>query len=251
MRIGVVIPALNEAGSVGEVITRCFAQGKASDQMRIVVCDNGSCDGTAGVARQHGAEVVHEGRRGYGIACQRAIKVLDVWPEAIVFIDADGSSRPEEMERLLAPIRSAEADVVFGERCPSLQSMTWPQILGGWLAVSLIALRWGVRYRDLGPFRVIRKGAYDRLEMVDRTWGWTIEMQIKVILQQLRFREVQVSWMPRLAGKSKISGTLSGVLRAGTRILWTFFRHMKGSPVAAPQESTGQESPDSWRRESQ
>lgn len=249
MRIGVVIPALNEAGSVGEVVTRCFSQRQASDEMRIVVCDNGSCDDTAEVARKHGAEVVHEGRHGYGIACQRAIEILTVWPDAIVFIDADGSSRPEEMERLLAPIRSAEADVVFGERRPSLQSMTWPQILGGWLAVSLIALRWGVRYKDLGPFRVIRKDAYDRLEMVDRTWGWTIEMQIKVILQQLRFREVQVSWMPRLAGKSKISGTLFGVLRAGTRILWTVFLYIRRNPVAA-RESTGQDGLDSWRRKS-
>ncbi|MBI1390605.1 MAG: glycosyltransferase [bacterium] len=250
MRIGVVIPALNEAGSVGAVITRCLSQRHASDQMRVVVCDNGSSDGTADIARRHGAEVIHEVKRGYGTACLRALEVLGEWPEALVFIDADGSSRPEEMERLLAPIRSTEADAVIGRRRPSLKTMTWPQILGGRLAVSLIAWRWGIRYRDLGPFRAIRKQAYDRLGMADQTWGWTIEMQIKIILYRIRFREISVSWLPRTAGKSKISGTLMGVLRAGTRILWTFVRYVRNDPGKLPRKRLGTICSDSGARSS-
>jgi len=231
MRIGVIIPALNEAGCVGEVVRRCLAHRRAGDSMRVVVCDNGSADDTGAVARSRGAEVVRETRRGYGAACLAGIAALGPWPDAYLFLDADGSSRPEEMERLLAPIRYKTAALVLGRRRPACGSMTLPQRWGTRLAVRLMQLRWGVRYDDLGPFRAIRREAYVRLEMSDPTWGWTIEMQINAILHRLRWREVEVSWERRLAGRSKISGTLLGVARAGTKIVWTVVRNSGRRPV--------------------
>lgn len=225
MKIGVIIPALNEEGSVGEVVRRCLAQCGPDDVMRVEVCDNGSRDGTANKAREAGAEVVAEPERGYGAACLKAIDALGDWPDLYVFTDADGSSLPEEMGRLIEPIRADQAELVLGHRLARPGSMTPPQRFGSWLAVALIGLRWGVRYRDLGPFRAIRRTAYERLEMADRTWGWTVEMQIKALQREVRPLEVDVSWVARIAGQSKISGTAMGVARAGSKILWIIARH--------------------------
>ncbi|MDA2938033.1 hypothetical protein MYX75_07205 [Acidobacteria bacterium AH-259-A15] len=141
-----------------------------------------------------------------------------------MFVDADGSSRPEEMGRLLEPIQEDWADLVIGVR-PSDAPMARPQRWGNRLATQLITWRWGHVFTDLGPFRAIRRTSYERLGMQDRTWGWTVEMQILALLSGLRVEEVSVSWERRLAGDSKISGTVSGVLRAGTRILWTIARY--------------------------
>lgn len=226
MRVGVVIPALNESASVGDIVRRCLDQCADGDEMRVVVCDNASTDDTADVAREAGAEVVAEPHRGYGAACLAAITSMGKWPDVIAFIDADGSSLPEEIERLLAPIRREEADLVMGRRQPSPGAMTPQQHFGGWLATRLIALRWGVRYADLGPFRAIRRDAYERLGMSDRTWGWTVEMQILAAIERLRIEEVEVSWERRVAGESKISGNIVGVLRAGFKILYTIGRFL-------------------------
>jgi glycosyltransferase involved in cell wall biosynthesis len=224
MRIGIVIPAFDEEEAVGQVVGRCKQAVASLGAARIVVCDNDSRDRTASVARQAGAEVVHARPRGYGTACLAAIAHLGSWPDILIFLDADGSSRPEEMERLLEPVLTNQADLVIGVR-PRNASMTPPQLWGNRLATQLVARHWGRSFADLGPFRAIRRVSYERLAMSDPTWGWTIEMQILAVLCGLRVQEVSVSWDRRLAGVSKISGTVCGVIRAGTRILWTIARY--------------------------
>jgi hypothetical protein len=125
---------------------------------------------------------------------------------------------------LLGPIRAGQAELVLGRRRPAPGSMTPPQRFGTWLAITLIHLRWRVRYADLGPFRAIQRTAFEPLGMMDATWGWTVEMQILAIRRGLRHQEVSVSWESRQAGHSKISGTINGVARAGAKILWTVVR---------------------------
>ncbi len=224
MKVGIVIPAFNEELSVAEVIARTLASRRSGDVWRVVVADNLSTDRTAERARAAGAEVVAAIPRGYGQACLSAIAHLGDWPEALAFLDADGSSRPEELDRLLAPIREGRADMVIGRR-PANSPMTPPQRWGTRLAANLIRLRWRRRCADIGPFRAITRESYSRLGMQDQTWGWTVEMQILAVLKGLRVEEVPTSWERRIAGKSKISGTVGGVVRAGGRILWTIGRH--------------------------
>ncbi|MGH9338547.1 MAG: glycosyltransferase family 2 protein [Acidobacteriota bacterium] len=224
MKVGLIIPAYNEEESIGQVVRRCMNLASQPGTGRVVVCDNDSSDSTAEVARAAGAEVVHAAPRGYGIACQRGIQHLGSWPDVLVFIDADGSSRPEEIDRLLKPIRCSGADLVIGRRPPD-SPMTPPQRWGTRFAVWTLNWRWGSTFTDIGPFRAIRRISLEKLKMRDRTWGWTIEMQILAILNGLKVEEAPVSWEKRLAGRSKISGTVSGVLRAGARILWTIGRY--------------------------
>ncbi len=194
--------------------------------MRVVVCDNGSTDETAVVAGQAGAEVVCESYRGYGAACHRAIEHLADWPDVVVFVDGDGSSDCGELQNLLAPIRRNQADLVIGwRRYPERGSMTPPQRLGSWWFSVLVRLRWGGQGHDMGPFRAVTRDALNKLQMSDRTWGWTLQMQIKAHLLGLRVVEVPVRWRRRLAGHSKISGTLSGVVRACARITATYAKY--------------------------
>lgn len=209
---------------MGDVVGRCFEAARSLGPVRVMVGDNNSTDGTAAAARASGAEVVRVTRRGYGAACRGAIASLGDWPEVLVFMDADGSSRPEEIPRLLAPVFREGLDLVVGRRPPGCP-MTPPQRWGTWLAVEVMALRWGRFYSDIGPFRAIRRTAFEKLGMRDQTWGWTVEMQVMALLQGLRVGEVPVSWEKRLAGVSKISGTALGVARAGARILWTLVRY--------------------------
>lgn len=225
MRIGVIIPALNEEACIAEIVRRCTASCPVGDAMRVVVCDNGSIDSTAIVATQSGAEVVQQAYRGYGAACLTAIAHLTNWPDVLLFIDADGSSSPEEMELLIEPIRRGESQLVLGVRELDSESSTAVQRFGSRLAVALINLMWKGDYRDMGPFRAIQGEAYSQLRMTDRTWGWTVEMQIKAIAARLKVGEIDVSWNRRLAGQSKISGSLMGVIRAGARIMWTIGSH--------------------------
>jgi len=223
VNLAVVIPALNEATTVGAVVSQVL-EHTAGWATRVVVVDNGSGDDTQRVAREAGAEVVPAAPRGYGIACLRAIEYLSDWPDVLLFLDADGSSRAAEIPSLLTPIHLRAADLVIG--CRSDRSaMTLPQYWGTRLAISLIHFRWGRRFQDMGPFRAIRQDSYRLLGMRDRTWGWTVEMQILAVLQGLNILEVPVSWLPRQGGTSKISGTVSGVARAGARILWTIARY--------------------------
>jgi hypothetical protein len=152
-------------------------------------------------------------------------------------MDADGSSRPEEVGALLRPILDEGVELVLGSR-PSDSSMTLPQRWGNRLATRLISLRWGHTFNDLGPFRAIRSVSYGRLGMRDRTWGWTVEMQILAVLSGLRIQEVPVSWDERMAGVSKISGTISGVVRAGVKILSTIARLSLRSPQSFKEQSS-------------
>lgn len=220
MKLGVVIPALDEEACVGQVVRRCRGESRGLGEVRIIVCDNGSADDTAQVAADAGAEVVFVPRKGYGAACLAGIAHLGGWPDILAFLDADGSSRPEELAQLVEPLTRAESDLVLGVRSRTAE-MTPSQRWGTRLAVVLVNLIWRTRYHDMGPFRCLTAASYGILGMRDRTWGWTIEMQILAAEKGLRFVEIPVSWDSRLAGSSKISGTVSGVARAGAKILWT------------------------------
>lgn len=236
VRIGVVIPALNEEASVSEMVGRCLAALETRGEARIVVADNGSGDQTAARAAAAGAEVVTEPERGYGVACLTALGYLGTWPDLILFLDADGSSLPEEAPLLLEPLLRGDADLVLGVR-PASSPMTPPQRWGTHLAVALVNRFWRSRYQDMGPFRAITRSALAGLGMTDRTWGWTIEMQILASEQRLRVVEIPVSWHHRLAGTSKISGTVSGVLKAGFRIVWTVGRYALRRSGSSPDSS--------------
>jgi hypothetical protein len=189
--------------------------------------DNGSTDATAERARAAGAAVVSEPRRGYGQACLTGLAQLRPDIDAVAFLDADGCDDPQILPELLAPLECGEADFVLGSRTrgDAATHLTRPQRFGNALACGLIRLGWGYRYADLGPLRVIRRNALAKLQMSDRTWGWTVEMQIKAVQAGLRIRELPVPYRPRAAGKSKISGTLAGSVRAGTKILSTIGRY--------------------------
>ena len=230
MKIGIVIPACDEQETLGQIIRVCCLSGSVVGSVRVVVCDNDSHDRTAETAEAAGAEVVSTQPRGYGRACLTAVAHLGDWPQVIVFLDADGSSRPDEIPHLLKPIQEGRADFVLGCR-RSRSHMTLAQDLGTRLVTRLISLLWGKRFEDIGPFRAIRFAAFDKLGMKDTTWGWTVEMQILAILHGLRIEEIPVSWEKRVAGVSKISGTFFGVLRAGSRMLWTIARYALRSRV--------------------
>jgi glycosyltransferase involved in cell wall biosynthesis len=216
LRVGIVIPARDEAPALPHVLPHI-----PTWVAEVIVVDNGSRDGTADIARDFGARVVAEPRRGYGFACLAGIAALAPHVDTVLFMDADASDRPEEMARLLAPIAAGQADLVIGSRTAAAEpgSLTPQQRFGNWLACALIRLIWGVRYSDLGPFRAIRRDALARLAMQDETWGWTVEMQVRAARIGLRTQEVPVGYRRRI-GTSKISGTLSGTIRAGTKILW-------------------------------
>ncbi|MBK7973774.1 MAG: glycosyltransferase [Deltaproteobacteria bacterium] len=224
LTVDVVIPALNEASSIVLVLD---AIPKRLVR-RIVVVDNGSTDGTPLVAERAGAIVVSESRRGYGSACMAGLVRLATDPPAVVvFLDADFSDHPEEMESLLAAVCEGNADLVIGSRARgNLEpGALAPQArFGNRLACFLVMKLYGYRYTDLGPFRAVRWDALRRLEMSDATYGWTIEMQVKALRHRLRVAEVPVSYRRRI-GRSKITGTVTGSVGAGAKILWTVFRY--------------------------
>ena len=218
--IGVVIPALNEERAIGRVL------GDIPGWVdRVVVVDNGSADRTRDVALAHGAEVVAEPERGYGAACQTGLARLSHM-DVLVFLDGDYSDHPEEMAAIVDPIVADHYDFVVGSRVRGrLQSgaLTPQQRFGNWLAGWLIRLFWRVHYTDLDPFRAIEADALRALNMQDRNYGWTVEMQIKAALAGLRTLEVPVSYRPRI-GVSKVSGTVKGTVMAGIIILSTIGR---------------------------
>ena len=223
-RVDVVIPAYNEEEAIGRVI----GDIPPGVVRRVVVVDNASTDGTAAAAAAAGAHVVYEERRGYGQACLSGLAVLED-PEAVVFLDGDYSDYPEEITALLAPIEAGEADLVIGSRVLGQRqrgALTPQQRFGNWLATRLIRLFFGVRFTDLGPFRAVGAGALGRLQMADRDFGWTVEMQVKAARLGLRCVEVPVRYRVRI-GTSKISGTLKGTVLAGHKILWTIFRYLR------------------------
>jgi len=220
--IDVVIPAFDEEAAIGHVL-EAIPDGLVR---HVVVVDNGSTDRTGEVARSQGATVVSEPRRGYGQACLAGIAALED-PDIVVFLDGDYSDYPEEMPSLVAPIAAEEADMVIGSRVLGERekgALQPQQRFGNALATWLIHLLFGAAYTDLGPFRAIRHDALQRLRMEDRNFGWTVEMQVKAARQGLRVVEVPVRYRRRI-GTSKVSGTLSGTVRAGNKILWTIFRY--------------------------
>lgn len=223
-KIAVIIPALNEEQAISGVVSRIpdFID-------RIIVADNGSTDRTALRARAAGAETVYVPIAGYGRACQAGVAKADD-ADILVFLDGDGSDVPEEMDQLLAPILSGDVDMVIGSRAMGVAergSLTLPQRFGNRLACVLMKLFWGGQYTDLGPFRAIRRSAYDRLQMTAPTYGWTVEMQVRALKQKLAVADIPVSYTNRI-GVSKISGTLRGVVLAGTYILGTIFAERLG-----------------------
>lgn len=220
LRVGVVMPALNEALALPQVLPALPPW-----LAEVIVVDNGSTDATAQVARSLGARVVSEPRRGYGRACLAGIAALSPAIDTVLFMDADAADRPSDIAALLAPIVAGGADLVIGSRTAGAEpgALTPQQRFGNALACRLIRLGWGVAYSDLGPFRAIRREALTRLAMRDETWGWTVEMQVSAARHGLRVAEVPVAYRRRI-GVSKISGTLSGTLRAGSKILWVIGR---------------------------
>ncbi len=222
--IVVIIPAYNEEAAIGKVLEAI----PGSLVRRVIVVDNGSTDRTSARAAAKGAAIVWEPRRGYGQACLSGIAALGN-VDIVVFLDGDYSDYPEEMSALVAPILQGEADLVIGSRTLGRREKgaLLPQArFGNALATWLIRRLFGVQYTDLGPFRAIRSGTLRRLRMEDRNFGWTVEMQVKAARLGVRIVEVPVRYRRRI-GTSKISGTLSGTIRAGYKILWTILRHAR------------------------
>lgn len=225
--IDVIIPVFNEEGSIGLVL-RDIPKNIVRN---IIVCDNGSKDSSASVALSQGAVVVHENRKGYGYACLAGLEYvenLEITPDILVFLDGDYSDYPQELTRLVQPIQEGNADVVIGSRALGARekgSMTPQQIFGNWLATTLIRLFFHYRFTDLGPFRAISYEKLKQLQMEDKTFGWTVEMQIKAAKQNLACLEVPVSYRKRI-GTSKVSGTIKGTLMAGYKIIWTILKYL-------------------------
>ena len=227
-RISVIIPAHNEAQAIGLVL----AEIPAGLVQEIIVVDNNSSDDTSAVARAAGATVLREPRPGYGYACLAGMayafgKAAAEQPEIVVFLDGDHSDYPEQLPDLLAPLLHGTADLVIGSRALGERergALLPQQRFGNWLATRLLRLRYGGHFTDLGPFRAIRAPALLGLQMADKTYGWTVEMQIKAARQGLRTVEVPVRYRRRI-GTSKVSGTVRGTLGAGYKILWTIYRY--------------------------
>ncbi|MBS1914343.1 MAG: glycosyltransferase family 2 protein [Bacteroidetes bacterium] len=223
-RIAVVIPAFNEDSSILRVLED-IPTGLVDE---IVVVDNRSTDQTASIARAAGATVLFEPRQGYGSACLTGVAyVLAREYDIVVFIDADYSDHPEEMTLLVEKIALEGFEMVIGSRSAGALepgAMAAHARFGNWLATSLIRLLWGVRFSDLGPFRAITAEALRRIAMRDTNYGWTVEMQIKAARMKLRCTEVPVSYRKRI-GISKITGSISGSVKAGYKILYTIARY--------------------------
>ena len=224
MKTLVIIPAFNEADAIGRVI------GDLPPQLvsEVVVVNNASTDATERNAQAAGATVLRESRRGYGWACLCGIAYAhQQQPDVVVFLDGDYSDHPDELGRLLAPIQSGAADFVVGSRMLGRRepgAMLPQALVGNRLACALMRRFWGARYTDLGPFRAIRFPALLALGMEDKTFGWTVEMQIKAVQRGLRYTEVPVSYRRRV-GVSKITGTVAGTAKASAKILWTIAKY--------------------------
>ncbi len=230
MRILVIIPAFNEARAIGRVV----GDIPADLVEEVVVVNNASTDETEANARQAGATVLREQQRGYGRACLRGIAYARTrQPDVVVFLDGDYSDHPDEMTQLVEPLRQGTADFVVGSRMIGRRepgAMLPQALFGNRLACFLMRLFWKARYTDLGPFRAIGFDDLLALDMQDKTFGWTIEMQIKAVLAGLRIVEVPVSYRKRV-GVSKITGTISGTVKASAKILWTIARFAALTPT--------------------
>ena len=223
--IKVIIPAYNEENSIGKVIAEI-----PDVVSEIIVVNNNSNDATAKVAAKAGATVLEELNKGYGFACLRGLRYVEAFetpPDIIVFLDGDYSDYPEKLTEIIAPIIDNDIDFVIGARAKYLQekgAMTIPQKFGNWLATFLMRILFKAKFTDLGPFRAIKYSKLVSLQMQDKTYGWTIEMQLKALRNKLTYEEVLVPYKKRI-GVSKISGTLSGAVLAGVKILGWIFKY--------------------------
>jgi len=223
--IKVIIPAFNEEQSIAFVIKEI-----PDIVSEVIVVSNNSTDNTEQVARNAGATVLQEPRKGYGYACLKGMEYaasLDTKPEIIVFLDGDYSDYPQDLLKVVAPILDQDIDMVIGSRVKELReagSMTTPQIFGNWLATNLMKLFFKATFTDLGPFRAIKYDKLLSLQMVDKTYGWTVEMQLKVLKKKYSYIEVPVRYKRRI-GVSKVSGTLTGAVGAGVKILGWIFKY--------------------------
>ncbi len=248
--IGVIVPTRNEALALPTVL-RAIPEFVDA----VVVGDYASTDGTPDIAREYGAIVVNVDGPGYGRACLAAIAALPP-VDILVFIDGDAADDLTVMRQLVEPIASGEADFVLGSRASGeLEpgALTPQQVFGNWLACTLISLIWRKRFTDLGPFRAISRTAFDSLEMADQNYGWTVEMQVKAARRQLITREVPVNYRCRI-GVSKVSGTINGTIRAGTKILWVIGREaVTGPRISGDAARQARQVPraDAPRREAQ
>ena len=225
--IDVIIPAYNEQDSIGNVL-RDIPKELVRE---IIVCNNASTDNTKSVALQNGATVVDQPLKGYGNACLKGIAHIKArpkneQPDIVVFLDGDYSDHPEEMSKLVNPILEEDMDMVIGSRAlGNMESgaMMPQQIFGNWLATNLIRLFYNYNFTDLGPFRAIKWNQLVAIDMQDKTFGWTVEMQVKAAKHKLKCTEVAMTYRKRI-GVSKVSGTLKGTILAGHKILWTIFK---------------------------
>ena len=223
--IKVIIPAYNEADSIAHVINDI-----PKTVNEIIVISNNSTDDTEINAQKAGATVLKEPNKGYGYACLKGLEYIanqKEKPDIVVFLDGDYSDYPEELSKIVAPIINDDIDFVIGSRVKQLRekgSMTMPQIFGNWLATNLMSVFFGAKFTDLGPFRAIKYNQLLALKMVDKTYGWTIEMQLKALKQKLSYTEVPVNYRNRI-GTSKVSGTIKGAIFAGIKILGWIFKY--------------------------
>ena len=223
--IKVIIPAYNEEASIAKVIAEI---PEIVDE--IIVVSNNSTDSTEINAEEAGATVLSEERKGYGYACLKGMDYIagqNTKPDIIVFLDGDYSDYPEELTKIVAPIIEEDKDLVIGARVKELRengSMTGPQIFGNWLATSLMKIFFEARFTDLGPFRAIKYDKLLALKMEDKTYGWTVEMQLKALKKNHNYTEVPVRYKNRI-GTSKVSGTVKGAIFAGVKILGWIFKY--------------------------
>jgi glycosyltransferase involved in cell wall biosynthesis len=223
--IKVIIPAYNEQDSIANVVNDI---PKIVDE--IIVISNNSTDNTEINAKNAGATVLSENKKGYGFACLKGLQYIstqDIKPEIIVFLDGDYSDYPEQLTEIIAPIISDNIDFVVGARVKELRevgSMTPQQVFGNWLATFLMKIFFAAKFTDLGPFRAIKYNQLLRLEMQDKTYGWTVEMQLKALKQKLTYVEIPLKYRNRI-GVSKVSGTVKGSIFAGIKILGWIFKY--------------------------
>lgn len=223
--VDVIIPAFNEEESISLVL-----RDMPHFVREVIVVNNASTDNTSDVAKNDGATVLLESRKGYGNACLRGVYYLskkEIQPDIVVFLDADYSDHPEEMGDLIAPIINKDIDLVIGSRALGKKekgAMMPQQIFGNWLATFLMKRLFDAKFTDLGPFRAIKYHKLQEIEMKDTDFGWTVEMQLKAIKNNLSYTEVPVTYRARI-GVSKISGTLKGTIMAGYKILYTIFKY--------------------------
>jgi glycosyltransferase involved in cell wall biosynthesis len=222
--VSVVIPALNEEEPIGDVVRSVLATGVADE---VIVVNNGSTDQTASRAAAAGAKVVNEPNRGYGRACAAGVGSVSPGCHIIVFLDGDGSDCPEFMPQMISPLVTDTHDFVIGSRARGKRepgSMNFQQLSAGRLAGALVSVLYRVHYTDMCPFRAIRRDVLAELGMREETYGWNLEMQMRVAKKRLRVLEIPVDHRCRTGGVSKVSGTARGTFIAGIRIVATLLR---------------------------